>query len=136
MKRILSIVLAVLLLASGLHLSVASHYCGGTLAQVKWSLNHDLAGCGMENDVKTHSGNPEWQDACCQDLLSAWTTDGQFTASTPLIAAFNLQPITCFNTVSLSSVETQTVMVSSFIFPPGNLQPSRVCRNSICVYRI
>ena len=56
MKKIVSAFLALLLLISGMHLSVASHYCGGMLAQVKWSFDKELATCGMEGEHNTLQG--------------------------------------------------------------------------------
>lgn len=135
MKRFSCIILAVVLLASGLHLSLASHYCGGTLAQVKWSLDHDLAGCGMEDHGKMYPRSTEWKGTCCQDVIGVLGTDGQYDVSTNILANNISQPVTIIVSV-LTPLEMEQTEISTDVFPPGNLQPSRVNINSICVYRI
>ena len=52
MKKFISISLTFLLLAALFHFSIATHYCGGTIAATKISLSGKLASCGMENDVE------------------------------------------------------------------------------------
>jgi hypothetical protein len=114
---------------------VASHYCGGALAQVKWSLNHDLAGCGMDDHGKTHPKRTEWKETCCQDVIGVLGTDGQYDVSTNIPLNYIGQLITIIVSV-LTPLEMEQTETSTAVFPPGNLQPSRVSRNSICVYRI
>ncbi|MBI1222011.1 MAG: hypothetical protein GC180_05350 [Bacteroidetes bacterium] len=48
MKKIFSIVLALLTLATNIGLAVNVHYCGGELAEANLSIGIDPAGCGME----------------------------------------------------------------------------------------
>lgn len=55
MKRVLSISLSIVMLFALLHISVATHYCGGKIAASCISLSGKLATCGMETD---NSGLP------------------------------------------------------------------------------
>jgi len=136
MKRILSLTLAVMLLASGLHLTVASHYCGGTLAQVKWSLNHEVAACGMEGENTKHTNGTEWHASCCKDVVSMWGTDSHFDVSaSPVIHSIS-QPIASFVVAENVLINTPQLLVITSIFPPGSFQPSCVKLPRICVYRI
>lgn len=48
MKRLLSIFFALLILWVSLDLGIASHFCGGKLAQVKLIYGSGEAGCGMD----------------------------------------------------------------------------------------
>lgn len=137
MKRILSFSLALLLLASGMNLTVASHYCGGKLAQVKWSFNQELAGCGMEGEHDASQGVVVEQP-CCQDQISSYSTDGQYQIQslelkklTPQVLAFFSAPLSL-----LSNTQQPASRVLTPVFPPGKVSPNQVTQESICVFLI
>jgi len=137
MKKILTPFIALLLLVSGMHLSVASHYCGGTLAQVKWSFNHELASCGMEGEHDAHQGITIEQP-CCQDQLSTYTTDGQYQFQSLELKKFTPQVIACFTApISLLFKSQKPVdHLYSHVFPPGIVLPTQVVQENICVFLI
>lgn len=137
MKKIVSTFLALLLLISGMHLSVASHYCGGTLAQVKWSFNKELASCGMEGEHDAPQGIMIEQP-CCHDELSTYTTDGQYQLQSFELKKCVSQVIACFTApVSLlfKSQEPVDYLYTS-VFPPGIVFPNQVVQENICVFLI
>jgi hypothetical protein len=137
MKKILTPLLAVLLLLSGMHLSVASHYCGGTLAQVKWSFNHALASCGMEGEHNAIQGIVVEQP-CCQDKLTNYTTDGYFQFQSLEIKHFTPHVIACFTAPVnlLFNSQKPADQLYTHVFPPGETTPTQVFQECICVYLI
>jgi len=138
MKKIVSAFLALLVLISGMHLSVASHYCGGTLAQVKWSFNKELATCGMERELGTAQKGIILEQPCCQDELSTYTTDGQYQFQSLELKKHVPQVIACFTApVSLLFKSQKPVdFLYTHIFPPGIVFPNQVTQENICVFLI
>ena len=138
MKKIVSAFLALLLLISGMQLSVASHYCGGTLAQVKWSFDKELATCGMENPDEALPNGLLLNQSCCQDELSTYTTDGQYQFQSLELKKHVPQVIACFTApVSLLFKSQEPVdLLYTHVLPPGIVSPNRVTQESICVFLI
>ncbi len=137
MKKIVSTFLALLLLISGMHVSVASHYCGGTLAQVKWSFNKELASCGMEGEHDALHGITIEQP-CCQDELSTYTTDGNYQLQSLELKKCVPQVIACFTApVSLLFKSQKPAdYLYTRVFPPGIVLPNQVLLENICVFLI
>lgn len=137
MKRFLSILLAWLLLTSGMHLSVASHYCGGSLAQVKWSFNRALAGCGMEDDHEAAKGI-QLEQPCCQDQLSTYTTDGYYQFQSLELKKFTPKIVSylAFATCDLFKSQQVADHLHTPVFPPGENAATQVFQEDICVFRI
>jgi len=52
MKKLLSILFAGMLLLSGMHMSMATHLCGGELAAVKWSFSGEMQVAGWKMTIK------------------------------------------------------------------------------------
>jgi len=125
-----------MLLASGLHVTVASHFCGGRLAQVKWSLNHELAGCGMEGESNPHSNGTTWHASCCKDVVAMWGTDSHFDVSASLVTPSISQPLASFVVSENVPITTPQLLAITTVFPPGSVQPFCVKLPRICVYRI
>lgn len=136
MKRILSLSLALLLLSSGMHLTLASHFCGGMLAQAKWSVDNELGTCGMEGEAEHHPQGITLHETCCQDVVSAWSTDGQYQASAMDIKPFAPVVLACLPTPSCSFETMWKPLNCLPVFPPGTLQPTRVTQEDLCIYRI
>lgn len=138
MKRILSLSLALLLLASGMHLTVASHYCGGMLAQVKWSVNRELGSCGMEGEAERHPDGIALQEACCNDVVSAYATDGQYQVQSLELKKFSPSVIALVTVPQCLLFKSQQPADYHYthVFPPGNSSASGVSLESICVFLI
>jgi len=75
MKKIFSILFAAMILLSGMHLSIATHYCGGEISQVMLSFSHENASCGMcgEKETTTIEKNVS-NEACCKDEMSFYVS--------------------------------------------------------------
>ena len=65
MKKLFSILFAAIVLVSGMHLSVATHFCGGEISQVKLSFTHENATCGMCGDKESALENGFKNEDCC-----------------------------------------------------------------------
>lgn len=137
MKNFLSIFVAILVLASGMHLSLATHLCGGTISGLKLSFNEAKAGCGMcaEDAHKTEAQIAS--ESCCKDHLSSLVVDNNYFPSYFSIKEITISVITLFhapllqNLVALIATPTHTN-----ISPHHNLLLSEVYLSDICVFRI
>lgn len=138
MKRFLSISLALLLLASGMHLTVASHYCGGMLAQVKWSVDRELGSCGMEGEAEHHPKGIALHEACCNDVVTTYTTDGQYQFQSLELKKFSPAVIAQFTVPQSILFKSQQPVdyLYTHVFPPGIVFPTKVAQESICVFII
>jgi hypothetical protein len=136
MKKLFSIVFAAMILLSGMHLSLASHYCGGELAAVKWSLDDEKASCGMPSD---HQTIPNGYNAeCCQDQLAFYAVDNNYNPATLQINAPVKQLLQVFyipTTIGIQFHNTRS-SVNATIQPPGKFIASAVSLPDICVFRI
>ena len=81
MRKFLSILLVLTILLSGLHLTVASHLCGGEIASVKWSVSGKKATCGMEDQKGTCPAQNELSSSCCQDRIASYLVDSNYYPS-------------------------------------------------------
>lgn len=136
MKKLFSIVFAALILLSGMHLSLASHYCEGQLAAVKWSLDDEKASCGMPTD---HQPIPSgFNQACCQDFLSFYAVDHNYNPSTLQInqpVHQLLQVLYIPQTIGFQFFNVHS-SVNANVQPPGKFLANAVSLPDICVFRI
>jgi hypothetical protein len=138
MKKFLSIFFAFLILLTGVHLTFATHYCGGTFVASKISVSGELASCGMEGIENTCS-NPgnNLKSHCCDDQLSVYAIDNTYAPSFS-VATVVIQNVLQVFTLPVSEIfhsflpeNTQLTDAS----PPDNLFTSIVNLADICVYR-
>jgi len=138
MKKLFSILFAAMFLFSGMHLTLASHICGGELAAVKWSFSGEKASCGMETDNESCPLDDGFRAACCQDHIASYTVDNNYNASTiqinepvnQLLQVFYIPEsvgILTFNTGSSTNTNVR---------PPGKFNASAVNLSDICIFRI
>jgi len=138
MKKVLSIVFAMLILVSGMHLSVATHFCGGEIAAVKWSVTGEKGTCGMEKPQTKCPIHDVFTSNCCQDEVSICTVDTNYSPSTfqfKKAAAHLLQVFSIPVSFSLNSFTPTSTLYTS-ISPRDKLQISAVNLEHICVFRI
>ena len=139
MKKVLSILFASLILLSGLHVSMASHYCGGELAAVKWSLSHDKATCDMEMSVPScASDNNISQESCCKDKITNFVVDNNYNLSSLELNKPELRLLQVFYIPqnSVQSTFSSTLASNPIVQPPGNFLPNAVYQSFICVFVI
>ena len=139
MKKLFSIVFAAMILLSGMHLSLATHLCGGEISAVKFSFDHEKASCGMcaeKQAVPSHK--TVGSESCCKDEMSFLSVDNNYSPSTlqvnhsanQLLQVFDIPKafgIQFLHTNSTSNINVQ---------PPGNYIASAVSLPDICVFRI
>ncbi len=140
MRKILSILFASLILISGLHISIAKHYCSGeSSAFEKISVTGELATCGME-DPKDQEVIPGvyFKAHCCDNEVSTLVVDNNYAPSFSIFKVFP-QPVlqVCHN---IEVFNLQQIVVFSLyntnVLPPGDYLASAVSLPDICVFRI
>jgi hypothetical protein len=139
MKKLFSILFAGMILLSGMHLSIASHLCGGELSAVKWSVLDEKAGCGMEMVKPVQSAEKRVEaENCCKDEISFYTVDNNYNPSTiqthepghQLLQVFYI-PLSLGIHFGNTSHSTNT-----HVQPPGKFLASAVNQPDICVFLI
>jgi hypothetical protein len=139
MKKFLTIPLALLILFSGMHFTVATHYCGGHIAATKLSFSGKQATCGM---IQSHqSENPaetQISSKCCDDKIAVYKIDNDYSPS-----AFHFKNIS-------QNILQEFLVPQGFLFhspisllaiptnvsPPDCFAANAVRMADICVFRI
>lgn len=138
MKKLVSLLFAVMILLSGMNLSLAAHSCGGELSAVKVSFTHEKAGCGMCGD----DGNPSEvsisTEGCCKDQLSFFEVDRNYNPSTFQInsPAYHLLQVFCIPSTLGVPFSKHNASFNTNVQPPGRFIASAVSLPDICVFRI
>jgi hypothetical protein len=138
MKTVLSIPLLVLMLFTGIRVDIGTHYCGGSVAATKVSLDRELASCGMEQssgcsnpvDIITHR--------CCEDVVTEFSICNNYFPTVFNAGDSYPTDITLF-IVNPDFLIGQTITSSNqyiSIRPPGDYSPSSVVLSDICIFRI
>jgi hypothetical protein len=139
MKRFLTITLALLLLSSGMHLSIARHFCEGVLTQVVWSFDQKTGGCGMDDAHASKSDNVQFQSpGCCQDEFVPYTTDSQYQKTDFSFNSLKPLQVACFAapaSSTFSRILNPTISLTQE-FPPGRTLLPLVNPERLCVFRI
>lgn len=78
MKKLITILITALLLASGMQVTLDRHYCGGKLADVKISVTGKMASCGMEEAEHTCPDHPIIKKECCEDLMTFYSITSKY----------------------------------------------------------
>jgi len=140
MKKFLSISFSFLILLSGLHITIATHYCGSEGAtSEKVSVTGELASCGMEGPEETcplpgkHLGTH-----CCDDKVSVLAVDNNYAPSVSDFKAFSQHILQVFNIPASLQISSLTAvnLISTSVSPPGYYLVSAVSLPDICVFRI
>jgi hypothetical protein len=136
MKKLVSILLAAILLLSGMHLSMATHYCGGKIAAIKWSLDEKKASCGMLMDHQTLPNG--YNSECCQDQIAFYAVDNNYNPSTLQINQPTIQLLQVFDIPKVVGIQFlySNSTTNTNVQPPGNYIASSVSLPDICVFRI
>lgn len=139
MKKILFIVLASFVLLSGMHLSVAKHFCGDEAPVVKISFSGEKATCGMEVEGTTSPVHHDGLSSnCCRDEVSLFVVDNFDSYSSLQIKAIS-QQITQVFLVAVNEVYySQSLIFQAYVdvSPPDNITANAVSLPKICVFRI
>jgi len=140
MKNLFSILFAVLILLSGMHLTLATHFCGGEVSALKLSIAQEKASCGMCGEAQhTTTDKTISTKSCCKDEMAYYVVDTNYSPST-----FHLnKPINqvlqvfCFpRNVGLPPFSSLYSINTHVQQPPGEYSAYAVDRPLICVFRI
>ncbi len=137
MKKVLTILVIVISLASGMKVSIDHHYCGGQLADVRISLSGKLASCGMEPSGPACPGHQGITSKCCEDQVSVFSINNYyypqfFKLSHPVTE----KVITALYPANIICSENFSYRLSDLVLPPGNNLRLALTQPEICVFRI
>jgi hypothetical protein len=138
MKKLFSILFAAMILLSGMHLSLDTHFCGGEIAAVKMSFTAEKAGCGMEMPTQATPEKSIAAESCCKDVLSFFVVDNNYDSSTLQInepVNHLLQVFYIPESIGLQFFNAGS-SVNANVQPPGKFIASAVSLPDICVFRI
>jgi hypothetical protein len=136
MKKFFTIPVTILLLLSGMHFSIASHYCNGELSAVKLSQNGKAASCGMVHDNEI-SSETTFSAKCCEDKTSVYRVDDNYFSS-----EFNPKLITGYTLLHFDFARVSSYSFTSFltnyttVSPPNYYLANSTTLADICVFRI
>lgn len=139
MKKAISISLTILLLTAILHLSVATHYCGGNIAASEISFSGKLASCGMEynkSDLPLTGSNITKH--CCDNILAFYGINSIFFPSFSSLPHSHSQlfQVFCIPANLALNLISPIKSICTNVSPPGAFSSSNVDLSNICVYRI
>jgi hypothetical protein len=139
MKKLFSILIAFIMLLSGLQLTISRHYCGGELADAKVSLTGHVASCGMETatDDCTQPGN-HVKSSCCNDQVSVYEVEHNYSPSFTGFKAFAQTVLQVFVIPENLTFHSLTSFSNLYTdaSPPDFLPANAVSLPKICVFRI
>jgi len=137
MKKVITILVSVILIASGMHISIDRHYCGGSLADVKISVTGKLASCGMEQAESSCSNNPAFDQKCCEDQISLYgITSNYYPEYFKIIHPVSERDVTAIKVGTFIPDKSYNTDLISWVLPPGYNLKTGLTQPEICVFRI
>jgi hypothetical protein len=121
-----------------MHLSIATHICGGKVVAVKWSLSGEKATCGMESPNQKCAKHEGISSNCCQNEVSLYTVDNNYAPSSFQFNEVTKSILQIFN-IPVSILFHSFVGASSICYnvvPPDIASASAVSLAEICILRI
>ena len=123
-----------------LHLSVATHYCGGNVAALKVSLTGKLASCGMMECSEKGLPLPgtNFTKHCCDDIVTFCGIGSNYTPSFSFLPESYQYNFQVFSIPTGSPAYSIAVLKSLYInvSPPEALMSTSVDLSDICIFRI
>ena len=139
MKKGFSIFLSLLMLAAILHLSVATHYCGGKEVATAVSLSGKLASCDMEcSETELPFTGTHFTKHCCDDILIICGIANYYEPTFSFVPEsyhYNFQVFTLHNGLPISFYP-YLVPFNTNVSPSGALPFTNLDLSDICVFRI
>lgn len=138
MKKILSISFALLILLSGMHFTIATHFCGGELAASKISFSGKLASCGMEGEDQQSTSGNQLEKHCCDNHVSTFSVDHNYAPSSTDFNSFAQNVLQVFVIPESINIHSFTAinLTGTDTSPPGNLLVHAISLPKICVFLI
>lgn len=137
MKKLFSIPLAMLILLTGMHFSIAKHICRGEVTDITWSFMGEEAGCGMDNNAQDCSIHDTFTSGCCDNDVDVFSIDSDYNTS-----FFSFNEHSKAIEINLNSYSESTYRSNSAEIqvksnsPPDFPDPSAVSLADICIFRI
>lgn len=121
-----------------MHLSVAKHFCGGEVSDVKISFSGANASCGMEVNEKACPLHGGITSDCCRNDISVFTVDNYFTSSTLQVKEVSQPVLQLFFLPLIQSLYSLVPAFQAYtdVRPPDKLLANAVSLPKICVFRI
>lgn len=139
MKNILTILLASFILLSGMHLSIARHFCGGEMADAKFTFSGMNASCGMDVEKSSCSEHDATADSdCCRNEFSTMDVDDYLSSSSMQVKEITQPAFVLFFLPLMQSLYSTDADLQLFAdaSPPHFLTANAVSLPKICVFRI
>ncbi len=137
MKKIFTIIIAAMMLASGMRITIDRHYCGGKLADTKISLSGKLASCGMETQEQSCANQLLTDSKCCEDQVSYYGFGSKYFPEyfklSHSLTGKSVSTTPALNPV-LGSFEPYGFITQ--VMPPGDKPNLHLSLSQICVLRI
>jgi uncharacterized protein (UPF0333 family) len=139
MKKVISIALSFIMLIALLHLSVATHYCGGEIADSKISFSGKLASCGMEeNENNLPQTDLQLSTHCCDNVVAFYGINStHFPSFSSLLTSYQ-NNITEFSIPLSVTINSHVALNSIYtsVSPPSTAASNEVDLAGICMFRI
>lgn len=139
MKKGLSIILLLLLLAAIFHISVATHYCDGKEVATVVSFSGKLASCCKEClEIGLPLPGTNITKHCCNDILIICGIDNNYELSysfVPKSCQFTFQVLALQIGLSVN-FSKDLIPLNKNVSSPGALLSGDVDISNICVFRI
>ena len=131
MKRILSILLAILMLTTNMSVTFATHYCGGKAVKSSISFGHDELSCGMAKmDEKTceegDHGQKITRKGCCENKYTTLSVDDDYSNPGVISPNLDLKFVAAFVVVYINNYFFDKEESNSFIaYSPPLIEQDR-----------
>lgn len=137
LKRGFAILISLVVLISGMHLTFAVHFCGGKAVASKISLTGSTATCGMAQDQESNPVDLSFKSGCCQNHVNYLKVDNYEDAPFQL-ATVHVPDVQIMVTDFVPAPEhpLKQMTIHDRGSPPGSYLVSSVNLSSICVFRI
>ncbi len=138
MKKVFSILFSGLILITGMHLSIAAHFCSGELASVKLSFKGQKAICGMEVASTCPVHKELTSSSCCKNKVSYYTVDNNYNPSSFQINEVIKKHVHIIASAFVNPQHSLLLVPHIFtnISPPELAISNAVKLPDICVFRI
>jgi hypothetical protein len=138
MKKLLSISFSLLILISGMHLSISTHFCGGEIADVKLSFTREKASCGMEDPLSDNSCEKVITTNCCHNEDAVFAVDNNYSPSLLQINDIikKVSQVYAIPSTLFPNTSTHLLSICTDVSPPDNKIANAVGLADICVFRI
>jgi hypothetical protein len=139
MKKGISISLSLLMLIAILHISVATHYCGGKEVASKISFAGKLADCGMEGSEKQLP--PQGSNIsrhCCDNIITFCGINNNYFPTSSFVPELYQYNILIWSIPAEFPTKSRAddKQLYSNVSPPGASMSTSVNLSNICVFRI